>query len=305
MDPDEIESILGGDGDRLAMARLAELVRTAQRPPTASELAREDLDLAQYRRTIRQRGVRRQRVLSRFTPVKVAAAAAAFVVVGGGFTVALTHALTRPTIQVAPKQATVSPRQVKSTNTQGGSSTGLSSASKAPGRSDSGQSTSSGDAGGKGSDKGQQTKAVHGQGQQQGTTVAPGQTGAAVSASYRGLCVSYVKATSQTPVTSDGVSKTLHKLQSSTKFLRLAESALNQGLTVPQFCSQVLGSTKEHPSVSGLAPTSSAVANDGLTSKQPSLNSKDKKEGGGKSSAPVPGTNGGGIVSAGTPAKLP
>lgn len=308
MDPDEIESILGG-GDPLGTSRLAKVIRTARSAPTAAELAREDVDVAAFRREILGRQAQRQRVLSRFTPLKIAAAAAAFVVVGGGFTVALTHTLEHPTTHVVPRQAatptkaqpTSGSRDSKSTGSTGTGSKASSSSATGSNTPASGQ-TSTAVSGGGTSKQGNGNGDGNNQGQ--GATIAPGLTGSAVPASYRGLCVSYQDASSQAQAVSKSSTEALHKLQKSTKFMRLAESALNQGLTVPQFCSKILGTSTVSPSVPGfgLNSTTTPSTNSGSTSTTSAPSNSGDQTGGGSSGTGRDG-GGGGIVSAGIPAK--
>ena len=295
MDPEEIENILnGGEGDG-SYAHLARLIQRAQAPATASELAREDLAVAAFRRLAPVRYSRRERVLSRFTPLKVAVAAAAFVVAGGGFTAALTHAFTHapahPTTSTVPAKAsdkvgTVSKAASSSNETSSPKpSTGT---GKGESKTSSGSKTTpstTGSSQGKKSPDGKQngkSKQSSDSKQAKGTAIAPGLTGSAVQASYRGLCVSYSKAVT-TLQSSSKVATKAPKLQSSQRFLRLAENALNQGLTVPQFCSDILGTKVPSLSLPSSGQGSASATGNGATAG--SSSGSNRSDSGGDSSS--------------------
>ncbi|WP_298211726.1 hypothetical protein [Ferrimicrobium sp.] len=302
MDPDEFENILNGDSDTASETHLARLIRTAQAPATTHELAAEDLAVAAFRRSVVLGSAQRRRVFSRLTPLKVAAAAAAFVVVGGGFTAALTHAFarsgatTRPSVSPAtqPKTQPNSPRPqiAPSKENNGPAGQQVPSASEQPTNVASGQNKSK-----------KNSKGKH-NGQGKGMLVTPGQVGSAMPTSYHGLCLSYSKALTDLQGASAPTTRA-SKLQTSKQFLQLAESALNRGMTVPEFCSMILGTKVPNPSVPGFGLNSSASTGDGNGS-----GSSSKTGGQPTGARPGPsgsGNNGGGggIVSAGVPAKLP
>ncbi|WP_298338275.1 hypothetical protein [Ferrimicrobium sp.] len=307
MDPDEIEDILGGHGATSSNGHLARLVRAAQAPATIHELAAEDVAVAAFRRSVVVGSAQQRRAFSRFTPLKVAAAAAAFVVVGGGFTAALTHAFTHPAATTKPSatQATQSKAQVSPSRQQ-----------VAPSKKDNGQNSKKTPSGSEhstkvaesGQTKNQDKQNGQGQGKQngqgQGTLVAPGQVGSVIPASYHGLCLSYSKAISERQ-SSSAVTTKVSKLQSSKQFLRLAESALNRGLTVPEFCSTILGTKLPSPSVPGFGLNPTSSSGNGNASGSYS-NTGDQPTGAGSgSSGSGQSSGGGGIVSAGVPARLP
>ncbi|WP_276939747.1 hypothetical protein [Ferrimicrobium acidiphilum] len=289
MDPEEIENILnGGEGDG-SYAHLARLIQRAQAPATASELAREDLAVAAFRRLAPVRSSRRERVLSRFTPLKVAVAAAAFVVAGGGFTAALTHAFTHapahPTTSTVPAKASDKVGTVsKAASSSNGTSSPKPSTGKGESKTSSGSKTTpstTGSSQGKKSPDGKQNGKSKQNKQAKGTAIAPGLTGSAVPASYRGLCVSYSKAVTTLQSSSKTATKA-PKLQSSQRFLRLAESALNQGLTVPQFCSDILGTKVPSLSLPGSGQGSASATGNGATAG--SSSGSNKSDSGGDSS---------------------
>ncbi len=289
MDPEEIENILnGGEGDG-SYAHLARLIQRAQAPATASELAREDLAVAAFRRLAPVRYSRRERVLSRFTPLKVAVAAAAFVVAGGGFTAALTHAFTHapahPTTSTVPAKASDKVGTVsKAASSSNGTSSPKPSTGKGESKTSSGSKTTpstTGSSQGKKSPDGKQNGKSKQNKQAKGTAIAPGLTGSAVPASYRGLCVSYSKAVTTLQSSSKTATKA-PKLQSSQRFLRLAESALNQGLTVPQFCSDILGTKVPSLSLPGSGQGSASATGNGATAG--SSSGSNKSDSGGDSS---------------------
>ena len=289
MDPEEIENILnGGEGDG-SYAHLARLIQRAQAPATASELAREDLAVAAFRRLAPVRSSRRERVLSRFTPLKVAVAAAAFVVAGGGFTAALTHAFTHapahPTTSTVPAKASDKVGTVsKAASSSNGTSSPKPSTGKGESKTSSGSKTTpstTGSSQGKKSPDGKQNGKSKQNKQAKGTAIAPGLTGSAVPASYRGLCVSYSKAVT-TLQSSSKVATKAPKLQSSQRFLRLAESALNQGLTVPQFCSDILGTKVPSLSLPSSGQGSASATGNGATAG--SSSGSNKSDSGGDSS---------------------
>ena len=290
MDPEEIENILnGGEGDG-SYAHLARLIQRAQAPATASELAREDLAVAAFRRLAPVRYSRRERVLSRFTPLKVAVAAAAFVVAGGGFTAALTHAFTHapahPTTSTVPAKASDKVGTVsKAASSSNGTSSPKPSTGKGESKTSSGSKTTpstTGSSQGKKSPDGKQNGKSKQNKQAKGTAIAPGLTGSAVQASYRGLCVSYSKAVT-TLQSSSKVATKAPKLQSSQRFLRLAESALNQGLTVPQFCSDILGTKVPSLSLPSSGQGSASATGNGATAG--SSSGSNKSDSGGDSSS--------------------
>lgn len=289
MDPEEIENILnGGEGDG-SYAHLARLIQRAQAPATASELAREDLAVAAFRRLAPVRYSRRERVLSRFTPLKVAVAAAAFVVAGGGFTAALTHAFTHapahPTTSTVPAKASDKVGTVsKAASSSNGTSSPKPSTGKGESKTSSGSKTTpstTGSSQGKKSPDGKQNGKSKQNKQAKGTAIAPGLTGSAVPASYRGLCVSYSKAVTTLQSSSKAATKA-PKLQSSQRFLRLAESALNQGLTVPQFCSDILGTKVPSLSLPSSGQGSASATGNGATAG--SSSGSNKSDSGGDSS---------------------
>lgn len=290
MDPEEIENILnGGEGDG-SYAHLARLIQRAQAPATASELAREDLAVAAFRRLAPVRSSRRERVLSRFTPLKVAVAAAAFVVAGGGFTAALTHAFTHapahPTTSTVPAKASDKVGTVsKAASSSNGTSSPKPSTGKGESKTSSGSKTTpstTGSSQGKKSPDGKQNGKSKQNKQAKGTAIAPGLTGSAVPASYRGLCVSYSKAVTTLQSSSKTATKA-PKLQSSQRFLRLAESALNQGLTVPQFCSDILGTKVPSLSLPSSGQGSASATGNGATAG--SSSGSNKSDSGGDSSS--------------------
>lgn len=290
MDPEEIENILnGGEGDG-SYAHLARLIQRAQAPATASELAREDLAVAAFRRLAPVRSSRRERVLSRFTPLKVAVAAAAFVVAGGGFTAALTHAFTHapahPTTSTVPAKASDKVGTVsKAASSSNGTSSPKPSTGKGESKTSSGSKTTpstTGSSQGKKSPDGKQNGKSKQNKQAKGTAIAPGLTGSAVQASYRGLCVSYSKAVTTLQSSSKAATKA-PKLQSSQRFLRLAESALNQGLTVPQFCSDILGTKVPSLSLPSSGQGSASATGNGATAG--SSSGSNKSDSGGDSSS--------------------
>ena len=293
MDPEKIENILnGGEGDG-SYAHLARLIQRAQAPATASELAREDLAVAAFRRLAPVRYSRRERVLSRFTPLKVAVAAAAFVVAGGGFTAALTHAFTHapthPTTSTVPAKASDKVGTVsKAASSSNGTSSPKPSTGKGESKTSSGSKTTpstTGSSQGKKSPDGKQngkSKQSSDNKQAKGTAIAPGLTGSAVQASYRGLCVSYSKAVT-TLQSSSKVATKAPKLQSSQRFLRLAESALNQGLTVPQFCSDILGTKVPSLSLPSSGQGSASATGNGATAG--SSSGSNRSDSGGDSSS--------------------
>lgn len=293
MDPEEIENILnGGEGDG-SYAHLARLIQRAQAPATASELAREDLAVAAFRRLAPVRYSRRERVLSRFTPLKVAVAAAAFVVAGGGFTAALTHAFTHapthPTTSTVPAKASDKVGTVsKAASSSNGTSSPKPSTGKGESKTSSGSKTTpstTGSSQGKKSPDGKQngkSKQSSDNKQAKGTAIAPGLAGSAVQASYRGLCVSYSKAVTALQSSSKVATKA-PKLQSSQRFLRLAESALNQGLTVPQFCSDILGTKVPSLSLPSSGQGSASATGNGATAG--SSSGSNRSDSGGDSSS--------------------
>lgn len=290
MDPEEIENILnGGEGDG-SYAHLARLIQRAQAPATASELAREDLAVAAFRRLAPVRSSRRERVLSRFTPLKVAVAAAAFVVAGGGFTAALTHAFTHapahPTTSTVPAKASDKVGTVsKAASSSNGTSSPKPSTGKGESKTSSGSKTTpstTGSSQGKKSPDGKQNGKSKQNKQAKGTAIAPGLTGSAVQASYRGLCVSYSKAVTTLQSSSKAATKA-PKLQSSQRFLRLAENALNQGLTVPQFCSDILGTKVPSLSLPSSGQGSASATGNGATAG--SSSGSNKSDSGGDSSS--------------------
>lgn len=290
MDPEEIENILnGGEGDG-SYAHLARLIQRAQAPATASELAREDLAVAAFRRLAPVRYSRRERVLSRFTPLKVAVAAAAFVVAGGGFTAALTHAFTHapahPTTSTVPAKASDKVGTVsKAASSSNGTSSPKPSTGKGESKTSSGSKTTpstTGSSQGKKSPDGKQNGKSKQNKQAKGTAIAPGLTGSAVQASYRGLCVSYSKAVTTLQSSSKAATKA-PKLQSSQRFLRLAENALNQGLTVPQFCSDILGTKVPSLSLPSSGQGSASATGNGATAG--SSSGSNKSDSGGDSSS--------------------
>lgn len=307
MDPDEIESILnGGDGDG-PYAHLARLVRTAQAPATSSELAREDLAVAAFRHSIRP--LRRERVLSRFTPIKVAAAAAAFIVAGGGFTAALTHAFTHASTNPTTNTVKSTPSEkVGSVARAGSSSSQLSTRASTTGsgvpKASKGSSGTIGSGTGSDNPNGKQNGKGKHHDQGNGTSIAPGLNGSAVPASYRGLCVSYSKAITALQSSPTPTKKVL-KLQSSQRFMRLAESALNQGLTVPQFCSDVLGTKVPNLNLPESGLNSASSTENGSTVGSSSNSKKSDSGGGSNSSGSNQDGGDGGIVSASTPNQLP
>ena len=278
----------GGEGDG-SYAHLARLIQRAQAPATASELAREDLAVAAFRRLAPVRSSRRERVLSRFTPLKVAVAAAAFVVAGGGFTAALTHAFTHapahPTTSTVPAKASDKVGTVsKAASSSNGTSSPKPSTGKGESKTSSGSKTTpstTGSSQGKKSPDGKQNGKSKQNKQAKGTAIAPGLTGSAVPASYRGLCVSYSKAVTTLQSSSKTATKA-PKLQSSQRFLRLAESALNQGLTVPQFCSDILGTKVPSLSLPGSGQGSASATGNGATAG--SSSGSNKSDSGGDSS---------------------
>jgi hypothetical protein len=290
LDPEEIENILnGGEGDG-SYAHLARLIQRAQAPATASELAREGLAVAAFRRLAPMGSSRRERVLSRFTPLKVAVAAAAFVVAGGGFTAALTHAFTHapthPTTstvlaKASDKVGTVSKAASSSNETSSPKRSAGEGASKATSASKASPGQAGSNQGKKSPDGKQNGKSKHNN-QAKGTAIAPGLTGSAVPASYRGLCVSYSKDVTTLQSSSKTATKA-PKLQSSQRFLRLAESALNQGLTVPQFCSDILGTKVPSLSLPSSGQGSASATGNGATAG--SSSGSNKSDSGGDSSS--------------------